>query len=472
MARYIPIGTPTNRTETEGLRYLRDRLPDDCLVIGNFELQLPRRRNTLEFDALVLTRWGIYAVEIKGWTGKIQGDIRRWRLRWGKVESPFIRIETKAKALRDLLARNVEGWPDDLYCESVVYLPGKKVDITLDDPRERKLILHHQELDFFTRRASTEHPDAPPLFELDQTLRDRIEALLLPLATPMSTIPEVQDYLVDEELETGKLPYREFSGRHTLLKSRGKVRIKSYSIDPLVPADRREDEFARALQDIEVLNTIADNPYVARAYELIRDMDDALRFHAISEWVGSKTLRDVFDAQQRGKYLDEATTWSYAAHLVHAVALIHRRNITHRNLHPSVVRMNQEDHASIPFKLSDFDFSRMGRVDVSLAALPRFVKEGYGAPETWLGDVLDQRVDVYSVGALLFELFARRPLYGQDVALLRHQEIWELRQHLIEDDECRAVLAEMLAYKPERRPDDLEGALLFFAERARELGKY
>ena len=101
MARYIPVGTPVNRAEVEGLRQLRDRLPENYIVIGNFELDLQQRRNTLEFDVVVIGDWGVYAVEIKGWSGKIRGDTRRWTLQWGKVENPFIRAETKAKALRD-----------------------------------------------------------------------------------------------------------------------------------------------------------------------------------------------------------------------------------------------------------------------------------------------------------------------------------------------------------------------------------
>src|SRR5690554_3765151 len=109
MAKYIPIGDPVNESEREGIRQLRDDLPDHYTVIGNFDLQLPRRTNTLEYDAVVVGEWGVYAVEIRGWDGPIYGDIRRWELDWGRVQNPFIMIEAKAKALRDMLVRAISA---------------------------------------------------------------------------------------------------------------------------------------------------------------------------------------------------------------------------------------------------------------------------------------------------------------------------------------------------------------------------
>lgn len=470
MARYIPIGSPINRAETEGLRLLRDRLPDTYTLIGNFELQLPKRRNTLEFDAVLIGDWGVYAVEIKGWSGQIEGDIRRWQLGWNRVESPFIRTETKAKALRDLLARHLPSWPEHLYCESIVYLPSPNTQVTLRDPRGARLVLRDDERGFFVERAARmAHQDTRP-HVLDESLRRQIEALLVPISRPTDALPRIPNYVVEESLSRPHLPYAEFVARHQLLRSRGRVRIKSYRLDPLLAPHCRDEVMASTLSDIEALNTLEEIPYVARAYELIRDVEDELVLHVVSEWLGQKTLKDHLSSLQGAihttSHAEQLARWKLAYHLVRAVSMLHAHKVTHRNLHPGLIYLTAE--GTVPFKIADFDFARVGRVDGHDEALRDVIKQGYGAPEMWLGaHPHDHRVDVYSLGAILFELFAGRPLYGDDTDLMRHDEIWMLHRTAIKDTACRTLLDHLLAYRPQDRLEDVRPLLDFFVKRVR-----
>src|SRR5690554_5795213 len=133
MARYIPIGDPANDAEIEGFRFLRSALPDHFVVLGNFDLCLPRRRNSMEFDAVVIGEYGIYAVEIKGWRGPVEGNSRRWSLAWGVVQNPFINLEKKAKALRDFIVRAVPELPSSVFCTPVVFFPRNDVDLYIED---------------------------------------------------------------------------------------------------------------------------------------------------------------------------------------------------------------------------------------------------------------------------------------------------------------------------------------------------
>lgn len=471
MAKYIPVGAPVNRAEEEGLRQLRDALPDDYVVIGNFELDARRRRNTLEFDGLVVGEWGLWAVEIKGWSGKIRGDLRRWQLPWGRVENPFIRIETKAKALRDLLVRRVEGWPEELFCEAVVMLPKRKVRVSIDDPRTERLVLRGQARQFFVDRAS----GAPrgEAVRLSLELRERIVSTLVPMARERTRTPSmIGEYVIGEEVEREEMPWREYIGHHELLRSRGKVRIKAYTMDPLIPPARRDEEIARVLRDMEALNSMEGNPYVARAYELIRDREDELIFYMVTESVSKRTLRDVFDELEGPchKLFDPGERqwrWRVGWHLVDAVASLHRRKVSHRNLHPGVVYMVDRDQWRVPFKIADFDFAHMGYFDRRVDQLRSMIKHGYGAPEMWMEeDVADRRADVYSLGAILFELLAGEPLYTPELALLRHEEIWARRRPLLAEEATRGLFDRLLAYQPEDRLEDLGELLELFGERA------
>lgn len=469
MARYIPVGTPVNKSEEEGLRQLRDILPEHYIILGNFELQLPRRRNTMEFDAVVLGDEGVYAVEIKGWSGKIKGDVRRWELDWGRVENPFIRTETKAKALRDVLARRVLEWPHELCCEAVVYLTGKRVDVQTQDPRNERLVRTRTLEEFFTNRTQRWVEDERVM--VSAALKNRIVDALVPLARPVTRMAVIPNYEVEGELVRPKTPYREFVGRHLLLRSRKKVRIKAYALDPLLAPTKRHSMIQRVVRDMEVLNTMEHNPYVARAYELIRDLEDELVFYIVGEWVGSMTLEELFAERMRqGEQVWSVhECWRHAVHLIKAVLSMHEHETIHRNLHPGVIYLVNKKGAKVegevPLKIADFDFARVDALDSIAGDLKQIGTEGYVAPELWLNDTYDQRVDVFSMGAILFELISGEPLYDDMTSILKHNEIWARKRKCLPDDACREVFGRLLAYEPSMRVSSCVEVLPFFEER-------
>lgn len=457
MAQYIPIGAPANRSEADGIRMIRDVLPEHDIVIGNFELQLPRRKNTLEYDAVVITDYGVYAVEIKGWGGKITGDVRRWQLKWGRVENPFIRIETKAKALRDLLARQIEGWPEQLYCESLVFLAGKNPRINLDDPRLDRLLVGEQVESFFEERAKA----VEGAVMLSPELKRQIADVIAPVASPRSVAVVVQNYEILAELERETEVYREYVARHTLLRTRSRVRLKVYALDPLMTTAQRDRALRRILRDIEALNALGDNPYVARAYDMAQAMEDELLFYVVSEWVGSRKMGD-FLSERQGSGFDDPSLWRIGEHLLRAVSFIHAQGVVHRDLHPGVIYMSDQDE-KVPLKIVDFDFARIARMDSIADGLIRIGTEGYVAPELWFEDeVYDQRVDVFSVGAILFELLTGTPLNESASSLMRHEEVWQFKRMELPEGEIRDLFDHLLSYDPARRAPRLDEAIALF----------
>lgn len=458
MAQYIPIGAPANRSEADGIRIIRDVLPEHDIVIGNFELQLPRRKNTLEYDAVVITDYGVYAVEIKGWGGKITGDVRRWQLKWGRVENPFIRIETKAKALRDLLARQIEGWPAQLFCESLVLLAGKNPKINLDDPRIDRLLIGDQVEAFFEQRAQP----VEGAVKLSPELKRQIAEVIAPVASPRSVAVVVQNYEILAELERDTEVYREYVARHTLLRTRNRVRLKVYALDPLMTTAQRDRALRRILRDIEALNALGDNPYVARAYDMAQAMEDELLFYVVSEWVGSRTMGDFLGERQGLVGLAEPSLWRMGAHLLRAVSFIHAQGVVHRDLHPGVVYMSDQDE-KVPLKIVDFDFARIARMDSIADGIIRIGTEGYVAPELWFEDeVYDQRVDVFSVGAILFELLTGKALNESATSLMRHEEVWQFKRLELPEGEIRALFDHLLSYDPASRAPRLDEAIALF----------
>lgn len=457
MAKYIPIGEPANQSEADALRRLRDALPDHFVVIGNFELQLPNRPNTFEYDAVVLGEYGIYAVEIKGWGGEIRGDLRRWHLDWGEVQNPLILTERKAKALRSFIWQEVPSLPRDVFCKAVVMLPAK-TRLAIDGSRGDHIVTAENVYDFFVDvdRIRAQGPGAL----LDSSLRNAIERTLLPLASPTTSVPRIREYeIIGEPVPREDVPYREFIGRHRLLRSRSRVRIKMYSLDPLVPSRERQSEYERILRDMEALTRLDSNPYVANGYEVIRDQDHELNFYLVSEWIGRTTLGDFIRRYDYSKGLDLPRR--FAAHLLRAVAFMHGQGIVHRNLSPEVIYI-PENTIRVPLKIADFDYARVVQLPSIGGGFDRLGTEGYCAPEMWQAANYDHRVDVFSCGAIIFELLTGSALFDSVGELLEPAAHWEQRRLEIEDEGMREALDGLLAPDPDRRTIDLEAVVAAF----------
>ncbi len=469
MAEYIRVGTPANASEKLGIRQLRDELPDHYVVIGNFELQLPQRTNTLEYDAVVLGEWAVYAVEIKGWGGTITGNMSKWHLEWGRVDNPFILTETKAKALRDLLVQNVEEFPDELFCESVVFLPREDVRTDIDDPRNERLVHRGSVWEFFVGR----HVDDGPGRLRDESLREAIRETIVPRAEPGPTAPRIPNYVVDEEIERDEYPYREYIGRHRMLKTRGKVRIKAYAMDPLMPKSERQEQFAQALRDLEVLGCLDDNPYVARAYDMFRDDDDELIFYLVSEWVGPTTLSDYIRQAPYGpeaEPADRRRRLRYAYHLARAIEAVHAEGVVHRNINPDVIYITshhggEEADDEVPLQIADFDYARMSRLQSIAGGVSAIGTEGYVAPEIWSGESHDRRVDIFSLGIVLYELFTGEGLFDGISEILEYRKVWKRTRNNIADEAIREMLDAMLIGDPDDRLADI-GQVVEVLERA------
>lgn len=110
--------------------------------------------------------------------------------------------------------------------------------------------------------------------------------------------------------------------------------------------------------------------------------------------------------------------------LCQALAYIHGHGIIHRDLKPSNV-MVDEDHI---VRLMDFGLAKFLADDAAVTADGRLVGTfRYMPPEQILGESLDARADLYSLGIILYELLAGRPPFDAKTP-------YELWQKVLETD--------------------------------------
>ncbi|MFO1076425.1 MAG: bifunctional serine/threonine-protein kinase/formylglycine-generating enzyme family protein [Planctomycetota bacterium] len=127
-------------------------------------------------------------------------------------------------------------------------------------------------------------------------------------------------------------------------------------------------------------------------------------------------LREVLDAAD-AEATDpfHGTWWQVCARLVHAVALgvrhAHVRGIVHRDIKPSNVMITPHGQAVLlDFGVASVAGSREFTRSGSTPGSPAFM-----SPEQLRGDAVDERTDVYSLGATLWHLLAlAQPFRGVD----------------------------------------------------------
>jgi tetratricopeptide (TPR) repeat protein len=138
-----------------------------------------------------------------------------------------------------------------------------------------------------------------------------------------------------------------------------------------------------------------------------------------------------------------------------AVQHAHQRGVLHRDLKPSNVVVDEADRP----RVLDFGLAKLVSDGASSITASRgFVgTPAYAAPEQWRGEELDVRAEVYSLGALLFEMLTGRRLVegeGLDALLRAAESLTPLRPSAYTRSvprELDAIVGKAVAAEPAER---------------------
>jgi serine/threonine protein kinase/ketosteroid isomerase-like protein len=175
--------------------------------------------------------------------------------------------------------------------------------------------------------------------------------------------------------------------------------------DTLVERFRRE---ARAAAQLQHPNVVTIHDYgEARGREGFA--------YIVMELVRGESLRELLRREGR---MSAARAVSLMRDVCAGVGAAHRRGIVHRDIKPDniIVVPADEDSASERVKVVDFGIAKlrdMASDDGTLTAAGAVVGTPfYMSPEQCKGESLDARADVYSLGALLYEMLAGSPPFN------------------------------------------------------------
>ncbi|MCA9690116.1 MAG: serine/threonine protein kinase [Myxococcales bacterium] len=155
-----------------------------------------------------------------------------------------------------------------------------------------------------------------------------------------------------------------------------------------------------------------ENPHVARAMDC-GELPGGGAF-LVTELVRGRDMRAVL----RPGPMSWPRACLIAVQIADALVAAHAEGIVHRDLKPENVMIDERDDGSIHARVLDFGIARVAGGDGSAAPLTRVGSvigtPGYMAPEQAVGDSVDHRVDLYALGAILWECVVGRPLWRAD----------------------------------------------------------
>jgi serine/threonine-protein kinase len=203
------------------------------------------------------------------------------------------------------------------------------------------------------------------------------------------------------------------------------------------------DRFEAEIETLRKLN----HPNIVRLFGF--GEQDGHLFYAM-ELVFGNSLEEELG---KGRRFDWREVVRLAADICKALRHAHDRGIIHRDIKPGNLLLANDGQV----KIADFGIARFfGHTKMTVAGSIIGTAE-YMAPEQAAGKPVEPRSDLYSLGAVMYVLLARRPVFkGKSLADLVHKQQYEIPESLRRYNadvpgELEHLIAQLLEKDPERR---------------------
>jgi serine/threonine protein kinase len=248
----------------------------------------------------------------------------------------------------------------------------------------------------------------------------------------------VGDYRILEEIGRGGMG-RVFKVEHTVTR-----RVEAMKI----LAGGRPDapqQAARSLREIQ-LQASLDHPNIAAVHNAFWAGEDLV---LVMELIAGRSVRRVLEAGR----VPLATTLDYAGQALAALSYAHGHGVIHRDISPGNMMIGP---AGV-LKLTDFGLAtgpadaRLSQSGAPLGSL------WYMSPEQVRGSASDARSDIYSLGAVLYELASgQKPFDGESAFAIMADQVGKQPTPPSEIDPAvpralNAALLRALEKDPDRR---------------------
>lgn len=184
-----------------------------------------------------------------------------------------------------------------------------------------------------------------------------------------------------------------------------RIALKELNIAPSLTGQPRRDRIERFHREARATGKL-DHPNIVSVSDYFEENG---RYFIVMEYLDGQTLRDMM--QQRGAFpMSEAI--NIAGQILDALAYAHLHKVIHRDIKPDNIFILPGGQT----KLADFGIARLSEEPALTSNGQVFGTPSYMSPEQIVGQGIDCRSDLFSMGVLLYEMLAgRKPFVGDSV---------------------------------------------------------
>lgn len=223
-----------------------------------------------------------------------------------------------------------------------------------------------------------------------------------------------EDISITKTLKTPKPP-KNIVGKYKILSEVGRggmgvvYKAKDNRLDRIValkflPPDLTSDEEAkkRFIQEAKAAAAL-NHPHICTIYEI--DEADEQTFISM-EYIKGQSLKDKLESSPLT--IDEAK--DIALQVAAGLKEAHKKGIVHRDIKPANIMINDEGQA----KITDFGLAKLSwGVDLTKTSTIMGTV-AYMSPEQAKGEEVDHRTDIWSLGAMLYEMLTGERPFEKD----------------------------------------------------------
>jgi len=194
------------------------------------------------------------------------------------------------------------------------------------------------------------------------------------------------------------------------------VALKTVLLPESLSASQREAFLQRFLLEARIAGKLI-HPHIVVTYDAATDSSSGVPFIAM-EFIEGEPLSQLLEARGRLPWQDAV---DIAIPLAQALHYAHQDGIVHRDVKPANVLLTRR---GIP-KIADFGIAKLAAANLTqtgnIVGTPYFM-----SPEQLRGEEIDGRSDLFSLGALLYNLITGRPPFtGTDLAAIASQVLFK-----------------------------------------------
>src|SRR2546423_9141462 len=177
-------------------------------------------------------------------------------------------------------------------------------------------------------------------------------------------------------------------------KIQRRVAIKALNLPQGVSPIQERDRTLRFEREARAAARL-HHPNIVTLFDFGTDGDQPF---LVFEFINAPTLAQILEDQ--GALAPEKAI-SYARQLLAALAFAHSQGVIHRDIKPSNIFVASNGH----LKITDLGIARIESEDSVTSDGQIFGTPAYMSPEQVKGQLIDRRTDIWSAGAVLYQMF-------------------------------------------------------------------